>query len=148
MTSSDCEGGRSGHDPGLGRRSAAPEGGSGRPAAGGPRANRRRCLAKLNASARYWLAASLFVLVFSLLAALSSARLGNRLTRVDHVLLVSIANARTPALTDVCRAVSGLASALPIQILWVAMLAVLVFFRRWRHLAVAIVAMALTNAVT
>jgi len=41
-----------------------------------------------------------------------------------------------------------LASALPIQILWVAMLAVLVFFRRWRHLAVAIVAMALTNAVT
>ena len=103
---------------------------------------------QLNASARYWLAASLFVLVFSLLAALSSARLGNRLTRVDHVLLVSIANARTPALTDVCRAVSGLASALPIQILWVAMLAVLVFFRRWRHLAVAIVAMALTNAVT
>ena len=88
------------------------------------------------------------MLVFSLLAALSSARLGNRLTRVDHVLLVGIANARTPALTDVCRAVSGLASALPIQILWVAMLAVLVFFRRWRHLAVAIVAMALTNAVT
>ena len=103
---------------------------------------------QLHTSGKYWLAASVAVLLFALVNMVTSTSLGLAITAGDVRLLRWFESARTPGLTSVARGLSAIATALPIQVAWLAMLGVLVATRRWRHLFVAIVAISLVNTVT
>jgi tRNA A-37 threonylcarbamoyl transferase component Bud32/membrane-associated phospholipid phosphatase len=56
--------------------------------------------------------------------------------RFDHRVLVWLGGARTPWLTTTMKILGGLATGRALQLIWLANLAVLVIFRRWRHLFV------------
>ena len=55
------------------------------------------------------------------------------------------AEARSPELTAAARATGSIATAVPLQVVWLSALAVMVATRRWRHLLVAIGAMLLVR---
>src|SRR5450756_903741 len=101
---------------------------------------------QLNTSGRYWLAVALVMLAFSVVAEVStSVRLAG--TVVDHRLLEWVLQLRTPALTRVTHGVGWLATPLALQLAWWANAAVLLGYRRWRHLFVWIGSILTVNTV-
>jgi tRNA A-37 threonylcarbamoyl transferase component Bud32/membrane-associated phospholipid phosphatase len=94
---------------------------------------------QLNWTAWTWLAVTLVLIVLSIV--LTRTPLAATLDVVDSAILGWIAEARTQPLTNAALVVAALASSLALQVLWLANLAVLVFFRRWRHLLAWIVSM-------
>jgi membrane-associated phospholipid phosphatase len=102
---------------------------------------------QLNTSGKYWLAAAVSLLAFSLIHLATSSKAGIGITVADRPVLVWLGDLRTPALTSLMRGISATVSPVPVQIAWLIALAVLVGTRRWRHLFVSILALGLTNAV-
>src|SRR5664279_3468219 len=101
---------------------------------------------QLNTSGRYWLAVALAMLAFSVVAKVStSVRLAGAV--VDHRLLDWVLQLRTPALTRVTHGVGWLATPLALQLAWWANAAVLLGYRRWRHLFVWIGSILTVNTV-
>src|SRR5660397_20215 len=101
---------------------------------------------QLNTSGRYWLALALAIVAFSVVAKVStSVRLAGAV--VDHRLLDWVLQLRTPALTRVTHGVGWLATPLALQLAWWANAAVLLGYRRWRHLFVWIGSTLTVNAV-
>ena len=101
---------------------------------------------QLNTSGRYWLALALAIVAFSVVAKVStSVRLAGAV--VDHRLLDWVMQLRTPALTRVMHGVGWLATPLALQLAWWANAAVLLGYRRWRHLFVWIGSTLTVNAV-
>jgi membrane-associated phospholipid phosphatase/tRNA A-37 threonylcarbamoyl transferase component Bud32 len=94
---------------------------------------------QLNWTAWTWLAVTLVLIVLAIV--LTRTAFAATLDVVDSAILGWIAEARTPPLTNVALVIAALASSLALQVLWLASLAVLVFFRRWRHLLAWIVGM-------
>lgn len=103
---------------------------------------------QLHRSGKYWLAATLAVLAFALAHVATRSKIGLTLTTGDLAVLRWLADARTPTLLSAARSVSAIATSVPIQVAWLVLLAVLVGTRRWRHLFVSIVAVALVNMAT
>jgi membrane-associated phospholipid phosphatase/tRNA A-37 threonylcarbamoyl transferase component Bud32 len=73
--------------------------------------------------------------------------LGDLFERFDTRRLVWVAEIRTPPLTDATELVNALALSWTIRMLRWGTIAVLIFFRRWRHLAVFLGAIILTEVV-
>jgi tRNA A-37 threonylcarbamoyl transferase component Bud32 len=90
---------------------------------------------QINASGRWWLLLAAAVVVFWVVAAVTK-RTSVTLDVADHAVLERIADLRSPWLTRVMKAVAALASGPALQALWLANLVALIFWRRWRHLAV------------
>jgi membrane-associated phospholipid phosphatase len=88
----------------------------------------------LNASGKWWLALSGLVLA-SLVAVVATGSVAF-FDLLDTRILQGIATIRSPALTRVADVAGVLATGSAIHILWLANLAVLAVFRRWRHLLV------------
>src|SRR3712207_2907197 len=86
----------------------------------------------LNTSGRWWLGLSgVVVLLWIVVVATGS------LTTVDVLdarILQAISTVRSPALTDVAEVAGALATPLAVKVIWLVNMAVLVAFRRWRHL--------------
>jgi membrane-associated phospholipid phosphatase/tRNA A-37 threonylcarbamoyl transferase component Bud32 len=88
----------------------------------------------LNASGKWWLAASgLVVLAWIAVAVTGSVALFDT---ADTRVLQAFAQLRSPALTRVALIAGGLASPIPVYVLWVANFTVLIVLKRWRHLFV------------
>ncbi len=88
----------------------------------------------LSASGRWWLGLSGLVVLLWIVVVLTGT-----LTVVDLAdtrVLQAISRVRSPGLTDVAEVAGWLATPLAVQIIWLANMAVLVVFRRWRHLFV------------
>jgi tRNA A-37 threonylcarbamoyl transferase component Bud32/membrane-associated phospholipid phosphatase len=66
---------------------------------------------------------------------------GPSVTGADHAVVEWLVTHRQPELTAVAEAAAGVATPVPLQVVWLATLTVLVVTRRWRHLLVAITAM-------
>jgi membrane-associated phospholipid phosphatase len=94
---------------------------------------------QLNWTAWTWLAVTLVLVVLAIV--LTRSPFAATLDAIDSAILSSIAETRTQPLTNAAHGVAALASALALQVLWLANLAILVFFRRWRHLFAWIVGM-------
>src|SRR4051794_8117002 len=88
----------------------------------------------LNASGKWWLAASgLVVVVWVVVWATGSVHLFDV---ADTRILQAFERIRTPALTRVAEVCGVLATATAIYVLWLSNLVVLIAVRRWRHLFV------------
>jgi tRNA A-37 threonylcarbamoyl transferase component Bud32/membrane-associated phospholipid phosphatase len=88
----------------------------------------------LNASGKWWLAASAaVVLAWIAVAATGSVSLFDV---ADTRVLQAFAQLRSPALTRVALVAGGLATPVAVYLLWVANFAILIVLRRWRHLFV------------
>jgi tRNA A-37 threonylcarbamoyl transferase component Bud32/membrane-associated phospholipid phosphatase len=88
----------------------------------------------LNASGKWWLAASgLVVLVWVAVAMTGSVSLFDT---ADTRILQAFAQVRSEPLTRVALIAGALATPIAVYVLWVANFAVLVVIRRWRHLFV------------
>ena len=88
----------------------------------------------LNASGKWWLAASgLVVLVWVAVAMTGSVSLFDT---ADTRILQAFARVRSEPLTRVALITGALATPIAVYVLWVANFAVLVVIRRWRHLFV------------
>jgi membrane-associated phospholipid phosphatase/tRNA A-37 threonylcarbamoyl transferase component Bud32 len=98
----------------------------------------------LNASGKWWLAASgLVVLVWVAVAMTGSVSLFDT---ADTRILQAFAQVRSEPLTRVALIAGALATPIAVYVLWVANFAVLVVIRRWRHLFVWIgVALVVVN---
>ena len=101
---------------------------------------------RLHASGRGWLALALVAVCFWILVA-STGRAALTLDVIDSRSVQWLADRRTDALTAVMKAIAALTSARGLQVLWLANLLVLVLWRRWRHLFVAIGAMLVVSTV-
>ncbi len=89
----------------------------------------------LNASGKWWLALAAAVILFWVVEATNHA-FALRLDLFDHAVLRRIEDMRSPALTDAMKAIGWLATGRALQLLWLSSLAVLLFWRRWRHMFV------------
>jgi len=103
----------------------------------------------LNASGKWWLAASgLVVLVWVAVAVTGSASLFDA---ADTRILQAFAEIRSAPLTRVALIAGALATPIAVYLLWVANFAVLIVVRRWRHLfvwiGVGVVVVALGSAL-
>ena len=98
-------------------------------------------------SGRTWVVVALTILVAYVLHLLTGSSMDLAVTLGDQAVVQLLAAARAPALTALARGVGWTASAVPLQVVWLATLAVLVATRRWRHLLVAVGAMLLVRAV-
>jgi membrane-associated phospholipid phosphatase/tRNA A-37 threonylcarbamoyl transferase component Bud32 len=88
----------------------------------------------LNASGKWWLAAlGAVVLAWIAVAVTGSVSLFDT---ADTRVLQAFAQVRSPALTRVALIAGGLATPVPVYVLWVSNFAVLIVLRRWRHLFV------------
>jgi tRNA A-37 threonylcarbamoyl transferase component Bud32/membrane-associated phospholipid phosphatase len=88
----------------------------------------------LNASGKWWLAASgAVVLAWIAVAMTGSVSLFDA---ADTRVLQAFAQVRTAALTRVALVAGGLATPLAVYVLWVTNFAVLIVLKRWRHLFV------------
>jgi membrane-associated phospholipid phosphatase/tRNA A-37 threonylcarbamoyl transferase component Bud32 len=88
----------------------------------------------LNASGKWWLAASgAVVLAWIAVAVTGSVSLFDA---ADTSVLQAFAQVRSPALTRVALIAGGLATPIAVYLLWVANFATLIVLRRWRHLFV------------
>src|SRR5215213_563528 len=88
----------------------------------------------LNTSGRWWLALSGVIVLLWIIVAITGS-----ITTVDVLdtrVLQGISDIRTPWLTRVARVAGVLATPLAVKIIWLVNMAVLVVFRRWRHLFV------------
>jgi len=101
---------------------------------------------RLHASGRGWLALALAAVAFWILVA-ATGRAALTVDVIDSRSVQWLADRRTDALTAVMTAIAALTSARGLQVLWLANLLVLVLWRRWRHLFVAIGAMLVVSAV-
>ncbi|MGY1617181.1 RIO1 family regulatory kinase/ATPase [Geodermatophilus sp. SYSU D00691] len=99
---------------------------------------------QLNASGKWWLAASAVVVVAWIVVwATGTVALFDL---ADTRLLQAFESIRTPGLTQAALAAGALATPVAVYALWVANFAVLIVFRRWRHLFVWIgVALVVVN---
>jgi membrane-associated phospholipid phosphatase/tRNA A-37 threonylcarbamoyl transferase component Bud32 len=88
----------------------------------------------LNASGKWWLAASGAVVLAWLVVALTESV--SLVDVADTRVLQAIAHVRSPALTRVALIAGGLATPIAVYVLWVANFAILIAIRRWRHLFV------------
>jgi tRNA A-37 threonylcarbamoyl transferase component Bud32/membrane-associated phospholipid phosphatase len=79
---------------------------------------------------------------------LATGRTAVPLDVADHRVVEWFADLRGPRLTPVMRGIGSLATARALLVLWWAMLAVLLIWRRWRHLLVLIGALLVVQAVT
>jgi tRNA A-37 threonylcarbamoyl transferase component Bud32/membrane-associated phospholipid phosphatase len=88
----------------------------------------------LNTSGRWWLGLSaLVVLLWGVVWGTDSMA---TVDLADTRVLQTISRARTPWLTDVAEVAGVLATATALKIIWLVNMAVLLVFRRWRHLFV------------
>jgi len=88
----------------------------------------------LNASGKWWLAASgAVVLAWIAVAVTGSVSLFDA---ADTRVLQAFAQVRSPALTRVALIAGGLATPIAVYLLWVANFVTLIVLRRWRHLFV------------
>ena len=99
---------------------------------------------KLNRSGRYWLLLALLVVVLGSFVATTS-RTAVTIDVVDHRVLDLLEEIRTSFLTDLMTAIGWLASSTALVIAWWISLAILIIWRRWRHLLVWVVAMLLVS---
>jgi tRNA A-37 threonylcarbamoyl transferase component Bud32 len=90
---------------------------------------------RINNSGKWWLALALAVAVFLVFAALYS-EVVLRLDIVDHAVLERIASIRTPWLTRLAKVANAPATGWGLQVIWLVNLALLLVWRRWRHLIV------------
>ena len=88
----------------------------------------------LNASGKWWLAASGAVVVAWIAVAMTGSV--SLFDAADTRLLQAFARLRSPALTRVALVAGGLATPVAVYLLWVANFAILIVLRRWRHLFV------------
>ncbi|HVQ87515.1 MAG TPA: phosphatase PAP2 family protein [Actinomycetes bacterium] len=95
---------------------------------------------KLNKSGKYWLTLAVVVVLFGGIVATTS-RTGVTIDLIDHQLLEWLADLRTSLGTHVMRTVGWLASSTALLLAWWISLAILIIWRRWRHLLVWVVAM-------
>ncbi|MGH8862050.1 MAG: phosphatase PAP2 family protein, partial [Jatrophihabitantaceae bacterium] len=94
---------------------------------------------RINTSGRWWLAlAGVAVAFWSLVATVPSFALA--LDTADHTLLDGFVSIRTSWLTRIMRILGAPATELGVQLIWLANLVVLLFWRRWRHLIVWVAA--------
>jgi tRNA A-37 threonylcarbamoyl transferase component Bud32/membrane-associated phospholipid phosphatase len=100
----------------------------------------------LHASGRWWLI--LLGLLALAWAVLATSRIAVPLDVADHRIVGWFSDLRTPALTSVMRVVGALATAEVLTVLWWATLAVLLIWRRWRHLLVWIGAMTVVQVAS
>jgi hypothetical protein len=101
----------------------------------------------LRASGWWWLVLAAAIAGFSAVFAVVS-RASVEADLVDHRVLVWFAGLRTPWLTTTMKILGGLATGRALQLNWLANLAVLVIFRRWRHLFVWVGSGLLVNMIT
>jgi tRNA A-37 threonylcarbamoyl transferase component Bud32 len=102
---------------------------------------------QLNVSGWGWLLLAFAVVVFWIVVLLSE-RVAFYLLVADHVLLYRLAELRTPWLTTVIRALGSLATSEALLVVWWAIVAVLVVWRRWRHLFVTLGALIVVQNFT
>ena len=88
----------------------------------------------LNASGKWWLAASGAVVVAWIAVAMTGSV--SLFDAADTRVLQAFAQLRSPALTRVALVAGGLATPVAVYLLWVANFAILIVLRRWRHLFV------------
>jgi membrane-associated phospholipid phosphatase/serine/threonine-protein kinase RIO1 len=88
----------------------------------------------LNRSGRWWLAASGIVVLGWIVVGITGSLVN--VDVLDIRILQAISSVRSAALTDVAEVAGVLATPLAVKILWLANMAVLIVFRRWRHLFV------------
>jgi tRNA A-37 threonylcarbamoyl transferase component Bud32/membrane-associated phospholipid phosphatase len=88
----------------------------------------------LSTSGRWWLGLSGLVVLLWIVVVLTGTLAVVDLA--DTRVLQAISRVRSPVLTDVAEVAGWLATPLAVQIIWLANMAVLVVFRRWRHLFV------------
>jgi hypothetical protein len=101
----------------------------------------------INRSGKWWLAAAIGVVAFWIVVALTQ-RTGVTLDIVDHEILDPITALRTPWLTHLMRVLTAPATAICLQAIWIANLAVLVIWRRWRHLLIWVVCGLLVDSIS
>ena len=75
----------------------------------------------------------------------TTSRTGVTLDVLDHQILVWLADLRTSVVTHLMRTISWLSSSDALVIAWWISLAILIIWRRWRHLLVWVVAMLLVS---
>jgi tRNA A-37 threonylcarbamoyl transferase component Bud32/membrane-associated phospholipid phosphatase len=101
----------------------------------------------LHASGKWWLVlAGAVVAVLVVVGTVQRADLA--VDVADHRVLSWLAELRTPWLTTTMKVLGVLATGRALQVIWLANLAVLVVFRRWRHLFVWFGAGLLVSAIT
>jgi tRNA A-37 threonylcarbamoyl transferase component Bud32/membrane-associated phospholipid phosphatase len=88
----------------------------------------------LNASGKWWLAASGAVVLAWIAVAVTGSV--SFFDAADTRVLQAFAQLRSPALTRVALVAGGLATPVAVYVLWVANFAILIVLRRWRHLFV------------
>jgi membrane-associated phospholipid phosphatase/serine/threonine-protein kinase RIO1 len=99
---------------------------------------------RINKSGKWWLALAFAVVLLWVLAATTEAT-ALQLDVIDHAVLDRVASWRTPWLTRVMRVVGVPATWWGLQILWLANLVALLYWKRWRHLIVWIVVGLIVN---
>jgi tRNA A-37 threonylcarbamoyl transferase component Bud32 len=102
---------------------------------------------QLNASGWGWLGLAFLCVLFWASVGLDRT-VAYTLAIVDHQLLEWITALRTPALTAILRAASGLATSEALLVLWWVMLGILVLWRRWRHLLVLLGSTVIVQSIT
>ena len=101
---------------------------------------------KLNTSGRWWLLLLGAVAVLGAIVAISR-EMALILDVADHAVLARMADLRTPWLTTVMKAAGVLGTPEALRVLWWAALAILLIWRRWRHLLVWLGAILVVNIV-
>ena len=98
-------------------------------------------------SGRTWVGAAALLLLADVLELLTGSSWGLAVTSADQAVVELAAASRSPELTATARAVGRIATAVPLQVVWLVALVVMAATRRWRHLLVAIGAMLVVRAV-
>jgi len=75
----------------------------------------------------------------------TTSRAGVIIDVLDHRILVWLAELRTSAGTHLMRAIGWLATSTALVIAWWISLAILIIWRRWRHLFVWVIAMLIVS---
>jgi tRNA A-37 threonylcarbamoyl transferase component Bud32 len=101
----------------------------------------------INASGKLWLAGAVGVVGFWIVVAFTR-RTGLAMDVVDHAILQRVTAVRTAWLTHVMRVLAAPATGLGVQLIWLLNLAVLAFYRRWRHLLVWLVSGLLVDTIS
>jgi tRNA A-37 threonylcarbamoyl transferase component Bud32/membrane-associated phospholipid phosphatase len=102
---------------------------------------------QLNASGWGWLGLAAFIVAYWLVVAVRP-RSALWLVVADHQVLRWLSEHRTPWLTDVMTAIGLLATSTALMVMWWFALAILVLWRRWRHLIVWLGALLLVSNLT
>jgi tRNA A-37 threonylcarbamoyl transferase component Bud32 len=102
---------------------------------------------QLNASGWGWLALAGLVVIFWIVVAVSP-QTAAWLVVADHWVLEWFSELRTPWLTTAMRAIGALATSEALMVMWWVTLAILLLWRRWRHLFVWLGAMLVVSNLT